>query len=580
MMPAAIRKRRRWAVAGCLALSWPAIASPPSLELEEALAAAQPGDEIAVIVSYRGRASAPALKQSLRSAAREKRRQDVVRELRASANEAERPLLDAARAYGAHGVRSLWITNAVAMRASADLIRALLADPMVLQVRLDRVLAAPLPMVGAAAPAEWNIDRVRAPELWRRGFSGDGAVVAIVDTGVDARHPDLAAGYRGGENSWFDATGQHATPRDVSGHGTQVAGLAVGGDAGGTSVGVAPRARWIAARIFNDTGDSSESTVHLAFQWLLDPDGDPETDDAPDVVNNSWSVGDAGACNSMFQPDIDALLAADISVVFAGANYGPGPDTSASPANNAHVVSTGAIAESEAIAVYSSRGPSACDGALFPRIVAPGDDVLTTDLSFGGNPFYTLVSGTSFAAAHVTGVVALLRGAAPTATAESVDAALARSARDLGTPGPDNAYGNGLVDALAALGTLEVPADDDRDGYTATVDCNDHDSSVYPGAPERRRDGIDQDCNGYDLTIRVYHAVYSHDGSSLRIRATSALGQAAALEVVGLGPLTWRDVYGDWIWAGSAIGEPRPYLTIRGVEGAVDVAARVPKRRL
>jgi serine protease AprX len=463
--------------------------------------------------------------------------------------------------------------------ATPDLVRALLADPAVVQVRLDAALTAPLPMVGEPAAAEWNIVRVRAPEVWQRGFLGEGAVVAIVDTGVDALHPDLAAGYRGGDNSWFDATGEHDTPHDVSGHGTQVAGLAFGGDAGGTSIGVAPRARWIAARIFDDAGDSSESIVHLAFQWLLDPDGDPDTDDAPDVVNNSWSVGDAGTCNSMFQPDIDALKAADISVVFAGANFGPGPDTSASPGNNAHVVSTGAVDAAQSVAVYSSRGPSACDGALYPQVVAPGDSVLTTDLSFGGSPFYTLVSGTSFAAAHVAGIMALLRGAAPTATAEAVDAAVTGSARDLGQAGPDPDYGHGLVDAVAALEALEVPADDDQDGYAATVDCNDHDPVVHPGAAERKHDGIDQDCNGYDLTIKVYHAVYSHDGSSLRIRVTSALGRTAALEVVGLGPLSWRGVYGDWTWEGAAAGEPRPHLTIRGIEGEVGVAARVPKHR-
>jgi bacillopeptidase F len=175
--------------------------------------------------------------------------------------------------------------------------------------------------------------------------------------------------------------------------------------------------------------------------------------------------------------------------------------------------------------------------------------------------------------------MALLRGAAPSATAEAVQAAITDSARDLGPAGPDNDYGFGLIDAVAALGVLELPADEDRDGYAATVDCNDHDPLVHPGAAERKHDRVDQDCNGYDLTIKVYHAVYSHDGSSLRIRATSALGRAAGLEVVGLGPLAWRGVYGDWIWEGGAVGEPQAHLTIRGIEGEVGVAARVPKRR-
>ena len=232
--------------------------------------------------------------------------------------------------------------------------------------------------------------------------------------------------YRGGSNSWFDAFGEHDAPADVSGHGTQVAGLALGGSAGGTAIGVAPRARWIAARVFDDAGSGLESGLHLAFQWLLDPDGDPDTDDAPDIVNGSWSIADGGTCDSVLQPDIDALQAADIAAVFAAGNFGPAADTSASPANNAHIVGAGAVDASETIALYSGRGPSACDGSVFPQVVAPGDSVLTTDLSFGGTAYYTLVSGTSFAAPHVAGVMALLRGAAPSATAEAVDAATDR----------------------------------------------------------------------------------------------------------------------------------------------------------
>ena len=79
---------------------------------------------------------------------------------------------------------------------------------------------------------------MNAPALWDRGFRGQGVVVANMDTGVDATHPDLAAKWRGGTNSWYDPNGQHpTTPTDVSGHGTQTMGVMVGGNAGGSSVG-------------------------------------------------------------------------------------------------------------------------------------------------------------------------------------------------------------------------------------------------------------------------------------------------------------------------------------------------------
>ena len=90
--------------------------------------------------------------------------------------------------------------------------------------------------------------------------------------------------WRGGSNSWYDPYGQHpAVPTDMSGHGTWTMGVMVGGDAGGTSLGVAPEAQWISVKIFNDQGGATATAIHLGFQWLLDPDGDPATPDAPDV---------------------------------------------------------------------------------------------------------------------------------------------------------------------------------------------------------------------------------------------------------------------------------------------------------
>jgi serine protease AprX len=194
-------------------------------------------------------------------------------------------------------------------------------------------------------------------------------------------------------------------------------------------------------------------------------------------------------------------------------------------------------------------------------------------------PLYIPVDGTSFAAPEVAGVVALLRGAVPIATAAEVEAALAATARDLGEAGPDSDTGYGLVDAVGAYASVSLPVDDDGDGFPMGRDCNDHDASVYPGAPEKKRDGVDQDCNGYDLTINVHYAVYSHDGSKLALRVTSALRQDAALEIVGVGPLTWRAVRHDWIFDTGTDGEALKELTVRGPEGEVTVRPRQPTRR-
>jgi hypothetical protein len=220
----------------------------------------------------------------------------------------------------------------------------------------------------------------------------------------------------------------------------------VGGDAGGTSIGMAPDARWIAVKIFNDRGTATSVGIHLGYQWLLDPDGNPATADSPNVVDNSWTSTSPGACSVEFQPDLRSLRAAGILPVFAAGNYGPSAGTSASPANLPEALSVGAVDNSGVVDGSSSRGPSACGQPVYPQLVAPGVGVRTTDL-YGG---FISQSGSSMAAPHAAGALALLLNAFPGLSVERQAAALQNSAVDLGVAGPDNTYGYGRLDALAA----------------------------------------------------------------------------------------------------------------------------------
>jgi hypothetical protein len=276
-----------------------------------------------------------------------------------------------------------------------------------------------------------------------------------MDTGVDATHPDLAGKWRGGTNSWYDPSGQHpTTPTDVSGHGTQTMGVMVGGDGGGTSVGMAPDAKWIAVKIFADNGTATTAGIHLGFQWLLDPDGDPATADAPNVVNASWTMTSPG-CTLDFQPDLQSLRSAGILPVFAAGNFGPTAGTVFAPANLPEAFAVGGTDGNDAIDPFSSRGPSACAGATAPRLVAPDTSIRTTD-AFGG---YVTDTGTSVAAPHVAGALALLLSAKPGLTADQQQAALQAGAVDLGPAGPDADSGYGRLDVLASYGTLTPTAD-------------------------------------------------------------------------------------------------------------------------
>ena len=407
----------------------------------------------------------------------------------------------------------LWGINGLAITASAQVITALANNPKVESVYLDAVVEGPAATTEASEPAEWNLHAIGAPAMWAFQKSGAGVVVAALDTGVDVGHPDLAASYRGGSNSWFDPNGEYADPHDGNGHGTWAMGLIAGGNAGGTTIGVAPDAQWIAAKIFNSAGSAPLSSIHQAFQWVLDPDGNPNTNDSADVVNNSWSLGNVGGCALEFEQDIQVLKAAQIAVVFAAGNYGPYSSSSVSPANNPSGFAVGATDIDNLVSIGSSSGPSACDGSVYPEVAAPGVDVRTADLSGGGAypDSYAVVSGTSFAAPHASGAMAILRGAHPDATVTQLERALTDTARDFGAGGPDNAYGHGLIDLEAADAWLANPpepvcTDIDGDGFFADagcggqLDCNDLDAGINPAACDIKRDGIDQDCDGSDRT--------------------------------------------------------------------------------
>ncbi|MDB5936131.1 MAG: hypothetical protein JWQ01_3475 [Massilia sp.] len=428
-----------------------------SPQLAQEMARHAPGDRIAVIVEFTDRVNLLAFELK----DRRKRHTGLMRALKAKSAQSM-PRLDALLAQNAASARTpLWINHALAVTVPVRAIEALAHHAAVDRVGLDAVvtLAAP-PARGAVTTGGpgWNIDVIQARAVWAVGQQGAGIVVATMDTGVDADHPDLQARWRGGANSWFDPSGQHATPYDASGHGTQAMGLLVGGTASGSAIGVAPQARWVAAKIFNDAGQATLSNIHRAFQWLLDPDGDPATVDAPDVVNASWGLsgGAIGACNMEFSTDIQALNTAGIVVVFAAGNDGPAPASAASPAANPGAFSAGAVDATLALSNVSSRGPSGCDGALFPSVVAPGQDVLSSDLSFGGLPLYANVSGTSFAAPHVSGAMALLAGAFPAATVTQLRNAVVDSATDMDAAGPDNNSGAGLINTMAAYQRLAL----------------------------------------------------------------------------------------------------------------------------
>lgn len=420
-------------------------------QMQTDLALLNPGEMISVIVRLADQQDVRAINGN----GQVTRQTAVINALRSKANTSQKAitsLLGTRRSQGAVSrFESFWIFNGLSVTATADVINELAARSDVQSITTDNVSIIPASNP-AYNTAENNLAVINAPDLLNLGFAGQGVVIASMDSGVDISHPDLVDSWRGGSNSWFDPYNQHpTTPTDFSGHGTQTMGVMVGGDSGGTLIGTAPEAKWIAVKIFNDSGASTATAIHLGFQWLLDPDGDPNTADAPQVVNNSWAYGTPG-CNLEFQPDVQALEAVGILPIFSAGNYGPGASTSVSPANYPEALAVGATDNSDQLYVFSSRGPSACGEAatIFPELMAPGVAIKTTD-RFGT---YFQSTGTSLAAPHVSGALALLLSAFPGLTVEQQRMALLNTAVDLGDPGLDNNFGAGRLDVFAAYELL------------------------------------------------------------------------------------------------------------------------------
>lgn len=558
------------------------IAGVVSPQLQSEVNAAAPDARIPVIITLTDRVDMSAYtRQDLLQ-----RRPALVSALRSLAAVKLIPLKRFLRNLSPVRLRELWLINGIAVTLPASAIQLLQSFPGIASVRPDEVIQLPEVLAAGAGPVEWNIQAVNATAMWDLGITGNGIVVASMDSGVDAAHADLMGRWRGGTNSWYDPNGEHpAVPYDKAGHGTGTMAIMIGGDATGSAIGMAPGAQWISAKIFNDAGQASTSAIHLAFQWMLDPDDDPNTNDSPHVVNNSWGYPDLpDVCYLEFQYDIQALQTAGIAVVFSAGNNGPSPSTSISPANNPESFAVGSVSDTLAIANTSSRGPNACviETDFFPEVVAPGVSVKTADLTSGGL-FPTeaaFVSGTSFAAPHVSGAMALLRQAFPGLGLAEIESALTQTAQDLGAAGPDDVYGYGMIDILAAYQHLVPCTDDDGDGFfiesicALELDCNDQDPTAFPGAAEAKYDAIDQDCNGYDLTIDIISAAYFTGTNELGVSATTTLGETAGLQLEGYGPMTWNAISSRWQILAAAGGNPGT-VTVSGIEGSTSTTVVV-----
>ncbi|MCP5095536.1 MAG: S8 family serine peptidase [Chloroflexi bacterium] len=394
--------------------------------------------------------------------------------------------------------RPFWIANMIWVKGDSTLISTLAqqaevaqiyANPEV-QLQLPETAVFPNPTLSTHS-IEWNVSHIDAPQAWNLGFTGQGVVIGGQDTGYDWDHAALKNQYRGWNGSsadhnynWHDAITTGSNPvcginspepcDDIgSSHGTHTMGTMVGDDGGSNQIGIAPDAKWIGCRNMN-SGFGTPATYADCYEWFVAPypiggdpmaDGDPAK--APHVINNSWSCPASEGCTdpNVLLTVVDNVRAAGIVTVHAAGNSG----SSCNSINTAAAIydsslTIGNTTSSDTIAGSSSRGPVTVDGSnrLKPDLSAPGSSIR----SAMRDDTYGTLTGTSMAAPHVAGLVALLISSEPTLAGQvdTIEQILRDTAvhltttqgcgGDSSTAVPNHVYGYGRIDAYSAIISL------------------------------------------------------------------------------------------------------------------------------
>jgi subtilisin family serine protease len=367
--------------------------------------------------------------------------------------------------------RPYWAVNAIrVVDGTAELAEDLAASSSVSRIIPTRTFEAPEPIAATkeamVSGVEWGVANINADDVWARyGATGEGITVGSIDTGVQYDHPALVGKYRGNNGdgtfdhnyNWYDAAGACGAdaPCDNNGHGTHTTGTMLGDDGAGNQVGVAPDARWIEA----NGCCPDDAAVVASAEWFLAPrdltDAPESADPArrPHVINNSW--GTSMPSDAPFMPEVlKAWADSGMFGVFANGNNGRACRTSGAPGSMASEYSVGAYDSTNTIAEYSSRGAGQ-NTVIKPDISAPGSNVRSAWPGSG----YHAISGTSMAAPHVSGAVALLWSAYPDMIGDiegtrllldltAIDTADDQCGGDLEN---NNVYGEGRLDALALV---------------------------------------------------------------------------------------------------------------------------------
>ena len=394
-------------------------------------------------------------------------------------------------------IKSFWVFNGFACMASNEMIQQLEARHDVSMVYQDDPRNM-LPENEKTHPVEskdhaWHVDKVNAPDVWdyngSTGYTGNGIVVAILDTGVNYNHIDLANSMWDGGTEFphhgYDVVNHDNDPMDDYCHGTHCAGIVAGQGTAGTQTGVAPGAKIMAIKIMDENGVGGDEQLFEGIEFALDH--------GADIL--SCSFGDSGVGGyAPYRQVYETVLSTGVVAVVAAGNDGetqysyPKPYNIESPGNcpppwfhpdqtltggRTAVICIGATDANDNHSSFSSVGPvtwaegnfigdyndypyengnANMTGLIRPDISAPGSNIVSLD--FPSNNSYIAHSGTSMATPCAAGVIALMLEAAPDLNPAQIDSIIELTAVKIGNYKKNNITGSGRIDALAAVNAL------------------------------------------------------------------------------------------------------------------------------
>ena len=430
----------------------------------------------------------------------EKRRAFVIYELKKFNKTHQKELLSFLNKQKAKGrvreINPLWITNLINSEVKVSVIQELINRKDIIQLdynKIEEVLTeshvSPQSKKLGNNTLEnpdlaWNISMIKADQVWASGYTGEGVLAAVLDTGVNYHHLDIQ------DNMWehpdypnhgYNFAENNFDPMDYHGHGSHCAGTLAGNGTAGTATGVAPEASVMAVKVLNDQGGGTEVWVWQGIQFAIE--------NGAQIMSISLGWGhnhgpDRSTWRQIMNNALNAGVIAAVSAGNRGTSGPPPPNQVGTPGDVpppwlhpdqlvqegiSAVVSVGSVTNSGALSPFSSNGPVTWEnippfndyeynpgmGLIRPDVVAPGSEILS--LSHSDNSSYTIKSGTSMAAPAVAGLFALMISKNPGLIPEKISQIVEQSAFS-SADNKNNAIGSGLIDALETIQQTPLPA--------------------------------------------------------------------------------------------------------------------------